>query len=96
MWECHSLAADARPTSPPPRPMSPRPTQRALGPPPPDFYITVLLALDDVLVRREWDVSSAHPHVRVWGGRRVWVWAGAVGRREVVALPVTSLSSFEQ
>ena len=28
---------------------------RALGPPVPDFYINVLIALEDVLVRREWD-----------------------------------------
>ena len=40
--------------------------QRALGAPPPDFFINVLLALDDVIIRREWDVSKG-------GGRSVGV-----------------------
>lgn len=29
--------------------------QRALGPPSPDFYINVIIAMEDVLVKREWD-----------------------------------------
>lgn len=38
--------------------------QRALGPPPPDGYLSVLLSVEDVIVRREWDVSSLHLHAR--------------------------------
>ena len=29
--------------------------QRVLGPPPPEFYINVLMAMEDTIVKREWD-----------------------------------------
>jgi hypothetical protein len=32
--------------------------QRALGPPQPDYVVTVLVGMEDVLIKREWDVSS--------------------------------------
>jgi hypothetical protein len=32
--------------------------QKALGPPPPEHYINVLLAVEDVLLLREWDVRA--------------------------------------
>jgi len=30
--------------------------QKALGPPPPEGYVNVILAIESVLLRREWDV----------------------------------------
>lgn len=32
--------------------------QRALGPAPPDGYISIIIAVEDVLLKREWDVSA--------------------------------------
>ncbi len=31
--------------------------QKALGPPPPEGYVNVILAIESVLLRREWDVG---------------------------------------
>ncbi len=30
--------------------------QKSLGPPPPDGYVNVLISIESVLLRREWDV----------------------------------------
>lgn len=34
--------------------------QKALGPPPPEHYLNVILAVEDVLLLRDWDVRGGH------------------------------------
>ena len=49
---------------------SPVPLQRALGPPAPEGYINIIMAMEDVILRREWDVSFGAvfvvTHPSVW------------------------------
>jgi hypothetical protein len=44
--------------SPLTRPLPLPQSQRALGPPAPEFYINVIIAMEDVVLRREWDVRE--------------------------------------